>query len=1629
MALGLGLGLGLTTGASSFKNYLDLTTLRSNTPFSLVGYNRTTYRVDLAQSIRDGAGVPSGIEVGIQSGVTCGLTDVGALTAGSKLAFNSESNVQSRASSGTGTSSDPYIIRDKDYDGESSTNWAHRFNNGSSTYYVKFVNCRFRDWTDRCIWLDNVGTGGIEFENCEFYNTVANAELITYEQGNLTLTNCLFSGCNSFAGVIASATSTRTLTIRNLLITDDNGTWANNGDVIYASTSNLTIDAHYVEVESGMAASGVEGVFGIAGVADGSTFRGLKMDGGFKHFIHDTNDTAITKSITIEYFDIRNATEECILLTACDNSFIRYGNAEHNTTGAGYRVIYLTSSTTDSSIRVQTTDITNVSVTKQTGSGAANECIESARGKDIRIRYCWVEECTEDAFEHIQMISGCTIEYCVADNCTGQVADFFKQWDEANWQARSDVQYDESVNTYSYCHHIYGDCNNYALIVSGFRGMYFHDVYVDNTATGGTVSVRIEARDGVPSSDIYGAGAMPLQSERGNGSSTDVVELNGDVATYEINFFDSALGDTDYTTITDIERNFITLDRAATQYFELVEPVTVTGDFEIALLAHPNLVGNGMIFSGGTGTDGFELFLNGSGNLSFRYEGSTPSPFVESGAGDFDLYETHYIQVIRTGSDVQFFIDGNLIGTFTLVGDIEIARFGQRVNSSTFVFDGILANIQIWQGGDRRNGTLIHYWKLDETLVDSDVIVDSVGDLGEELVTNGTFDIDLSGWTADPAYYRWSNGMLEDYTSSTPVDASQNISTDVGAVYLIRFDAFDVSGGTPSFKINGSNIKQFATSGTYEVLYTATGVSTNVAFNGNLATYKIDNITIKKITNGTYGTAVNLSELDSQSFQEQNSGTLWLGEDLVTQDVWEDPLSVGNEWSFANNEWSLDGTGALNSLNLLLAADQPDVFRLAGNVVSVTGAGLRATNAAVPESLLDTAGTYTFDIDKVTAVSQLYKRASGVVTGTIDKPYLKEVLNYASDYVSAPTITNENIVYDGFTGIESSFTTDKAVTSFLWVGTQGADAPTDQEIRDGTNALYSVSGLVANDLNGYLNVDEVANGDYSCFLLIEDAFGNVSRSNRYNVTTGQRNFIEFDAAATQRIDLASNVIVGSEFEIEFDIYAPTGSVGNVISGELQNTSTVVVDIVGNDAMRLFAYNDSSFLQNIQSIDISAYRNKWTKVKVKVDSSGVPSFTVGTDTVSVGGAWSLNAGTNIRHFSARAGVAPYGDHYTANVRVWTGGDRNTGTLTHHWVLDEDLVNPVIKDSAAELDAPLTMDFDNWSFASGTTYDHVNQVINIDTTGASGEVVAAVSPFSFFNTQDGYVASYEVVSTTGNLRLNRGGDGLTNEVSNSVEGDRDVLFLSSNTTGPLQIRVLPNTIAQIRTDNFTVQRVISGAYGTSVNMTDADSSGTTYDATNEVFGSDLYPNLLPYSTDLSAALWEPVQSTITPVANGAPDGSTAYELSHSTTSGRLQLNRLADVVRDNETATYSIYVKEGTGSGFLRILIVNSLSSPTNYAAFWVNTSTMAIGVTQSVGNGEYIDGDVVDVGNGWMRVSLTVRISNVSEYGLWMYMTNSNGSTARSTTVTQLLWGSQMEIGTEATDLIETGAEGGFFLPT
>ena len=116
----------------------------------------------------------------------------------------------------------------------------------------------------------------------------------------------------------------------------------------------------------------------------------------------------------------------------------------------------------------------------------------------------------------------------------------------------------------------------------------------------------------------------------------------------------------------------------------------------------------------------------------------------------------------------------------------------------------------------------------------------------------------------------------------------------------------------------------------------------------------------------------------------------WLGTELITQSIWESPGSVGDNWVFNNNKWTLVSDGSYSPLRLI-GLTIIDRIRYKGLVDSLTGNPLYTQSASTNGQLLSS-GYYSF---LSSGYVMEYKRGSGSAGNTvvtISKPSFRRAL-------------------------------------------------------------------------------------------------------------------------------------------------------------------------------------------------------------------------------------------------------------------------------------------------------------------------------------------------------------------------------------------------------------------------------------------------------------------------------------------------------------------------------------------------------------------------------------------------------------------------------------------------------------
>ena len=135
-----------------------------------------------------------------------------------------------------------------------------------------------------------------------------------------------------------------------------------------------------------------------------------------------------------------------------------------------------------------------------------------------------------------------------------------------------------------------------------------------------------------------------------------------------------------------ISRYFVTLDPVLQSHYEMAQPITFSGDFEIEVE-----------FSKGPQTESYEILIGNPSGTSF-YIATRNSNNIKAFIDGFSVNgvipvtdrKLHLIKLIRVGSLVSLYVDGVADGTMTRTGNVVFDQIGRNYYGN--YFDGIIAN-------------------------------------------------------------------------------------------------------------------------------------------------------------------------------------------------------------------------------------------------------------------------------------------------------------------------------------------------------------------------------------------------------------------------------------------------------------------------------------------------------------------------------------------------------------------------------------------------------------------------------------------------------------------------------------------------------------------------------------------------------------------------------------------------------------------------------------------------------------------------------------------------------------------------------------------------------------------------
>ena len=184
-----------------------------------------------------------------------------------------------------------------------------------------------------------------------------------------------------------------------------------------------------------------------------------------------------------------------------------------------------------------------------------------------------------------------------------------------------------------------------------------------------------------------------------------------------------------------------------------------------------------------------------------------------------------------------------------------------------------------------------------------------------------------------------------------------------------------------------------------------------------------------------------------------------------------------------------------------------------------------------------------------------------------------------------------------------------------------------------------------------------------------------------------------------------------------------------------------------------------------------------------------------------------------------------------------------------------------------------------------------------------------------------------------------------------------------------------------------------------------------------------NLLTYSQEFDNAAWTKSRATVTANAAVAPDGTTTADklipTAVSNTHRMYQGSITHGVLR---TYTYTCYLKAAEYTG-ARLAITDAAEVDAAYCAFDLTDGTLA-GIAQAFGTFSAASASVVDCGDGWYHCTLIATCdATEATVSAWVASGNASGGLSFTGDGTSgiYVWGAQLEAGSFATSVIQTGS--------
>ena len=339
-----------------------------------------------------------------------------------------------------------------------------------------------------------------------------------------------------------------------------------------------------------------------------------------------------------------------------------------------------------------------------------------------------------------------------------------------------------------------------------------------------------------------------------------------------------------------LSRYFVTLDPVLNSHYEIAQPITFSGDFEIEVEFSTTDTTNQILLGD---THSTSMYFNISANIdvwvsNVRYRFSYGSQTPHDG-------KLHKVKYKLTSTSLEVFLDGTSLGLIIITPYTGANNFiiGNS-NSVNFYFDGIIANAKFTDQSGASD--VVTTFKLDQATANIEYSQENV--FGSDIWTNPANNINLPWVYSGPNIYSIDGSQ----TITTLIQLSS--ATELGSTYQVNFKIENYANGVlqPAVGSDGASFgQQVSANGSYSQVITKAlvGGNTSVQFRANSdfsGTLIVESI--KKITNAVEYKNIPQSARELYSLDVDT----WTGSDVIVNGDFatDSDWTKGSTWTIGN---------------------------------------------------------------------------------------------------------------------------------------------------------------------------------------------------------------------------------------------------------------------------------------------------------------------------------------------------------------------------------------------------------------------------------------------------------------------------------------------------------------------------------------------------------------------------------------------------------------------------------------------------------------------------------------------------------------------------------------------------------